>query len=209
MASIQRCSGTFASTKSRTARLKRVEIHTRLELYRAENGRVIAHSAMSGLLTTLTGRCTALQTLTLRRIGQNHAGFHWHTAAEENSYTEWALFIRSVQGTVEKLVFEQAEVMINGMKYYFERLRFRAMDERFERLVLPTLVSGKWPGLTSVQLQGVRGSKRQSGTAGVAAKLEVFYGGNTTVVVEKRAYIHEDRRAESRKDLSNLLRNLK
>lgn len=165
----------------------------------AENGRVIAHGAMSGLLTPLTGRCTALQTLTLRRIGQTRNGFHWHTAAEELSYNEWARFIRSVQGTLVKLVFEQAEKMIllgfrTNVTFYIDALVYRIMDERFQRLVLPTLVSGKWPGLTSMQLQGIRGSKSQSGSVGVAAKLRAVYGGNTTVVVEQLAYNVEDRR---------------
>ncbi|MCJ1462933.1 hypothetical protein MMC07_001537 [Pseudocyphellaria aurata] len=169
---------------------------------RAENGRVVAHGAMSGLLTTLTGRCTALQTLTLRRIGQNYAderGVHWHPAAEESSYTEWALFIRSVQGTVEKVVFEQAEMiiltgLIIGVEHHVQRFRFRTMDERFERLVLPTLVSGEWPSLTCMQLQGVRYSRCENRWACLAPKLETFYGGNTTVVVDGLAFNVEDRR---------------
>lgn len=63
---------------------------------KGEDGRIIAYGAISGLLTTLTGQCTALCTLILRRIGQRGEGCGWHAAAEEASYNEWASFIRSV-----------------------------------------------------------------------------------------------------------------
>lgn len=75
---------------------------------RGDDGRIIALGVTSGLLTTLTGRCTALRTLILRRAGQGHSIHRWHAAAEEASYIEWASFIPSVQGTVEKFKFEQS-----------------------------------------------------------------------------------------------------
>lgn len=62
---------------------------------------------MLGFLTTLTDHCTGLRTLVLSRIGHARENMIWDTAAEEASYVEWASFIRSVQGTVEKLAFEQ------------------------------------------------------------------------------------------------------
>ena len=74
-----------------------------------ENGRIVAYGATTGLLTSLTGKCTALRTLILRRIGQRIQGHGWHAPAEEASYKEWASFISSVKGTLEKLTFQQEE----------------------------------------------------------------------------------------------------
>ena len=47
-------------------------LHTYMPEDKEEDGRIIAYSATSGLLATLTGCCTALQTLILRREGQTH-----------------------------------------------------------------------------------------------------------------------------------------
>lgn len=76
---------------------------------KGEDGRILASGEMSGLLTPLTGRCTALQILNLRRMAEGSNDCDWHIAADEASYLEWASFICSVQGTVKKFTFEQAE----------------------------------------------------------------------------------------------------
>ncbi|MCJ1467462.1 hypothetical protein MMC07_006087 [Pseudocyphellaria aurata] len=172
----------------------------------AEDGRIIASGTMTGLLTALTGRCTALQTLVLRRIGQYKVNYTasdeaiWNVVAEETSYTEWAQFIRSVQGTVEKLGFEQADLMVLGGRYnyaapyWWEPPAFRVMDQRFEKLVLPTLVSGNWPCLTSLKLRGVVGSRRLGGVAGLKARLKAVRGETTSITVDPVAYYVEDTR---------------
>lgn len=57
----------------------------------------------------LTGRCTALQTLIVRRGGRECRDLDpWYAAAEEASYVEWGSFICSVQGTVKEFMYEQA-----------------------------------------------------------------------------------------------------
>ena len=156
---------------------------------RDENGRIIALGAVSGLLTTLTGGCTALRTLILRRIGQRRHGHGWHALAEEASYIEWASFIRSVQGTVEKFKFEHAGDTVRERLYPTdEPLPLRIMDERFRRLILPTIVSGNWPHLTRIELQGVRSVNDQVGNATLAMELRDFLGENLEIVVEEKIH---------------------
>lgn len=130
-----------------------------------EDGRIFALGAAAGLLKTLTGRCTALRTLELRRVGQTRYGFGWHVGAEEASYMEWANFIRSVQTTLEEFTFEQVGDWIGDLSYpghgwYYD---FTMMNERFRRLLFPTIVSESWSRLTSIALKGVSGSTRSTG----------------------------------------------
>lgn len=153
--------------------------------HRGEDGRLIAHGATSGLLTTLTGHCTALQTLILRRIGQNQAGPEWHAASEDASYTEWASFINSVKGTVEKLTFEQNERLIPGFSFSDEPLSFRPMDERFGRIVFPILASGEWPRLNTMELRGIRGSDGEGGTAALEVGLRAVLGADPCIVMDE------------------------
>ncbi|MCJ1463149.1 hypothetical protein MMC07_001754 [Pseudocyphellaria aurata] len=119
---------------------------------RGEDGRIIAFGATAGLLSMLTGQCTKLRTLVLRRIGQVKEGKNWRASAEDASYTEWATFIRSVRGTVEKFTFEQGQSV--GGEQSFDTPRM--MDVRFRRLIFPVFSSGPWPRLTVMELLGVR-----------------------------------------------------
>lgn len=148
---------------------------------RGEDGRTIALGAMSGLLTTLTGRCTALRSLVLRREGQVHKDFCWHTAAENESYVEWASFIHSVRGTVATIMFEQiGEWQIKHRRGYNPPPSEIIMYERFRQLILPTIVSGDWRCLTAIELRGVRylGEK-----VALKEELEAVLGRNTNIVV--------------------------
>ncbi|MCJ1467742.1 hypothetical protein MMC07_006367 [Pseudocyphellaria aurata] len=156
---------------------------------RDEDGRMIAFGATSGLLTLLTGRCTALRTLELRRMGQSRDIPAWHRAAEDASYMEWASFIRSVQGTVEKFTFEHtAETAHDRIHWDFlNPPRLRIMDERFLRLVLPTIVSENWPCLTLMELQGVRCLDGQVGQTPLMMQLRAVLDANTKIVVEEKS----------------------
>ena len=66
-------------------------------------------SAMLGLLTKLTGKCTALKTLTLRKVAKNveHPFDNTLFKHEDQVHQEWAAFIKSLGRTLEKLTFEQ------------------------------------------------------------------------------------------------------
>lgn len=145
---------------------------------RGEDGRIIAFGATAGLLTKLTGKCTALRTLVLRRLGQAIEGESWHAGAEEASYTEWASFVRSVRGTVEKFTFEQSEEWVHPGQFPGPILdRIRIMDGRFRRLVFPVISSGAWPCLTVIKLRGVR----EDGT--LLTKIMAGLGENLRIVV--------------------------
>lgn len=158
------------------------------------DGRILALGATTGLLTPLTGRCTALRTLVLRRLGQSEDHQHswWHMASEEASYSEWAAFIRSVRGTVESFTFEQA----GETEFHRQRdsnfadeprpthHRPRAMDDRFRHLLLPAIIaSGPWPCLSAIELLGARGSNGQKAT--LATELRAVLGANVTIEVKE------------------------
>lgn len=164
---------------------------------RGEDGRIVAHGAMTGLLPILTGRCTSLRTLILRRLGQTDdlGDGDWHAAAaaEETSYVEWASFIRSVRGTVEKFTFEHSRRFIRSVRSTNTVLPFKIMDEKFGRLLFPTIVLGIWPCLTLIELKGVRGSDVQGGTAGLTMELRAVLGLKTWVVVTEQGQFFEDR----------------
>lgn len=157
-----------------------------------EDGRIITHGALSGLLTLLTGRCTALRTLILRRVGQIEQGYEWHAAAEAASYTESAAFIHSVRATLQSLTFEQVEEWLRDARYTAGSYPDRVMDASFQRLVLPAIVSGTWPRLTKLRLHGVRGSDEQGGTDGLMAQLRAVLGGSTTIEVKEKAELYSD-----------------
>lgn len=147
-----------------------------------EDGRIIALGVISGLLTTLICRCTALRTLVLRRIGQTRFDPSFNAAAEEASYIEWASFIRSVQGTVEKITFEQAADVpyFSGRRGSFDT--YQIMDERFRRLVLPAIISGNWPCLIRIELRGVQSS---NGRGELKKELRAVFNRNVRIVVKE------------------------
>ncbi|MCJ1462379.1 hypothetical protein MMC07_000979 [Pseudocyphellaria aurata] len=163
---------------------------------RAEDGRIVAHGATTGLLGSLTGRCTGLRFLTMRRIGQAQNFPEWHAHAEQLSYLEWASFIRSVSGTLEKLLFEQAEEVLSTGPGPFSimapssngPLLFRIMDERFRRFVFPTLCSGHWPCLTDLELRGVRGWNSEGGEVEPSNTLRKVHGEKPWIQVHGLAY---------------------
>ena len=65
--------------------------------------------AMLGLLKQLTGKCTSLRTLTLRKVAKAVVHSYDDTFFKKDVYVyeEWAEFIRSVAPTLRELTFEQ------------------------------------------------------------------------------------------------------
>ena len=169
--------------------------HTYMPGEEDEDGRMIAHGATSGLLATLTGCCKKLQTLILRRVGQTHIRLGWHAVAEELSHVEWASFIGSVRGTVEKFTFELAEEMegwwLPGLFPATNPGPFRIADERFRRFILPAIIAGNWPCLNVMELRGVRSPDGQVGTAALIAELTALLGRNAKIVVEENSRYFE------------------
>lgn len=150
---------------------------------RGEDGQMIALGATAGLLTTLTGRCTALRTLILRRLGQFDDGYGWHTAAEDASCIEWASFIHSVQRTVEHFAFHQTMGEGSDSEFGDTGRPLRIMDERFARLVLPAIVSGNWPRLRMMEVGGVRSLNDEDGIAGLTTELHAALGADVEISV--------------------------
>ncbi|MCJ1463148.1 hypothetical protein MMC07_001753 [Pseudocyphellaria aurata] len=159
-----------------------------------EDGRIIALGATAGLLTILSGRCTALRTLVLRRIGQNTEGDGWetgNTAAEEASYIEWAIFVSSVKGTVEKFTYEQSGQRLRTCPDDI-RPASRIMDRRFRQLILPAIISGNWPCLKIVQIRGVR--RRDS----LRRMLKSVLGRDVEIELEEEARLLDEYREPNR-----------
>ncbi|MCJ1429789.1 hypothetical protein MMC29_007704 [Sticta canariensis] len=152
---------------------------------RREDRTYIYKLVSPGLLTTLTGRCTALQTLILRRVGHFRQIQSFDKAVEEASYTECASFIRSVQAIVKEFTFDHFENEPSDMENKIGDLPFRVMDERFLRLVLPTIVSSNWPCLTMMQLRGIRTLNGQDGKVALTMQLEAILGRDAKIVVEE------------------------
>lgn len=161
-----------------------------------EGGRMIAYRPTSGLLVTLTGCCTAIRTLILRRVGQTSVRSDWDTFAETLSHLEWAAFICSVQGTLEKFTFELAGKMPGGslvdISSTSDASPFRIADQRFRRFILPAIMAGKWPCLNTMELKGVHSPDGQAGTAALITELKTLLGGNTKIVVEEKSHYAED-----------------
>lgn len=171
--------------------------HTYMPGDKKEDGRIMAYGATSGLLTTLTGRCTGLQTLILRRVGQTHIRSGWHMDAEELIHDEWADFICSVHGTVEKFTFELAEEMeatwLTCNMPAKDPVPFRIADERFHRIILSAIMAGFWPCLNIIELKGVRFPDGQVGIADLKEILILFLGGpDPKIVVEENSHYVED-----------------
>ncbi|MCJ1461992.1 hypothetical protein MMC07_000592 [Pseudocyphellaria aurata] len=147
-------------------------------------GRVAPLGVPRGLLMMLTGRCTALRTLTLRRLGQIEEGPQWNAVAEEASYVEWAHFIRSVRGTVQRFTFEQIAVT-QWLTLLDADQRPRIMDEKFQRIILPAILSGDWPRLTAIKFRGSKCPSEHGGADGLISKLQSIHVGCTDITVEE------------------------
>lgn len=147
-----------------------------------EKARIIELAVVQGLLTPLTGRFTALRTLRLRTTATYRDHDSWHDAAWEASYVEWASFIGSVKGTVEKFMCEQVVEMQYNPPLCSVTPWHEIVNERFQRLFLPTIVSGNWTCLDTIELRDIESSKGQGELAKI---LKAVLGENATVVVEE------------------------
>lgn len=159
----------------------------KIEQPQGGDGQTKGLDAKPGLLTKLTGRCTALRTLTWRKA-PNYLRFHEkdvrYPAVEEASFIEWAAFIRSVRGTVENFTIELDTRLGRGLRIATSERLLRVADESFRRLILPAIISGSWPCLTSMAIRGVRDLNGQEGKVTMAMELRAALGGNTKIVME-------------------------
>lgn len=154
---------------------------------RVEAGRTIIRSIKSGLLTPLIGTCTALRTLILRKVGPIPFEFDCFTADEDALYTEWASFIRSVQPTLEKFLFEHVADPRHPSHSHraSPRAAYALMDAKFRHRLWPVIVECPWPRLTVMHLRGVVQDSNER--EGLMAELRAILGANAHIVFEGRA----------------------
>lgn len=112
---------------------------------------------MRGLLKPLTGRCTGLKSLTLRKVGdRNFEEFDMLRAINELALMhEWSSFIKSVSGTLEEFKFEQGPRQ-GGQLGAIRVHPVRTMDQLFGNTIFPVLLVGPWPCLKVMEIRGVR-----------------------------------------------------
>ena len=100
-----------------------------------------------GLLGSLTGRCSALKTLTLCKVGDRTAEDMEPFAAQqmERSYLlrEWTGFTNSVRSTLEIFIFEHGPPPLRLSSLGVHPVR--NMDSQFGELVSPTFIAEPWP----------------------------------------------------------------
>ena len=126
----------------------------RYRYYRASNRFDLFSSAgpMQNLLGPIAGLCPNLRTLTIRKVGEAYQGeFTRELAARDcDLYFELAVFIISLKGTLQHIVFEQGERGTHPLPV----IGPRPMDTRFRFLLLGTM-QRNWRLLQSMELRGV------------------------------------------------------
>ncbi|MCJ1433585.1 hypothetical protein MMC27_002948 [Xylographa pallens] len=148
------------------------DLSTRTETDCADGTPMLRHPGPTrGCLRPLIGRCTALQHLSLRSVGQDdvHDAL-WSPAKDEARYAEAAEFIASVRPTLRTLVFEQGLQADDdsdpgcgsSRAGLSTREAGRPMDVRFVKYIVPVLVEASWPHLREMVIRGVGGSVRRS-----------------------------------------------
>ena len=100
-------------------------------------------SPILGVLSYMTGRCTALKSLTIRKPWQWESAMYIErdltidVAVSRRFYTELAGFLDSVKGSLERFVLDR----------YRPRSGFCRPDIYFDTTLYPVLLSGPWPRL--------------------------------------------------------------
>lgn len=112
---------------------------------------------MHNLPGSLAGRCPNLKSLKICKVGERLLGESWpdYSSKDEDLYKEFAIFINSVKPTLREFTFAQGERGVWRL-YVPDWRSDRVMDERFRRLLAPTLLSAPWPCLQRMTLHGVR-----------------------------------------------------
>ncbi|MCJ1467564.1 hypothetical protein MMC07_006189 [Pseudocyphellaria aurata] len=150
------------------------------------------YGRVPGLLSSLTGKCSSLRSLTLRRKHQNNNTEAWWLAAEDLSYKECASFLTSIQSTLEEFTFEQTPRWPIGADQKPDFELSRTSDTRFRRIILPVLLRAArtWPRITAITLHGVRtpdGEPDIEGELGVAV-----LGTNIKLEVQERGVLRQE-----------------
>ncbi len=119
-------------------------------------------------LRQLKGRCSTLEHLALRSVGQDGSMEPlWSSSLDEERYQQWAAFIDSSRGSIRTLDLEQG-LSARGLGPVVGHCRghahtlhpvqqLRPMDSRFIAYILPVLLKTPWPKLEKVTIRGLGG----------------------------------------------------
>ncbi|CAD6594574.1 MAG: hypothetical protein ASARMPRED_000915 [Alectoria sarmentosa] len=116
---------------------------------------------MQNLFGSLTGLCSNLRRLTIRKVGQRGQTEFTpvFSAKDIDMYFELATFIYSVKGTLRHFVFEQGERTAPPPPLTGNQIVIvvppRPMDTRFDKILVFPLILAPWQCLESMTLGGV------------------------------------------------------
>ena len=147
----------YGTTFTPAPRLPRGAMECKYSKWWTTNPKFIWPGLMRGVLKPLTGRCTGLKSLTLRKVGdRNSEEIDTLRAMNECALMhEWSSFIESVSGSLEEFKFEQGPRQAGQLS----RIRVhpvRSMDRLFGLVIFPALLVGPWPCLKVMEIRGVR-----------------------------------------------------
>ena len=139
-----------------------------IETRYSDGSPTLRHSGiMRDHLRPLTGKCTALQNLTLRSVGSDYPVDPTRSPfMDQEGYEEWAAFIASVRSTLKAIRFEQGIIPQRPVQSIFlcDRghprrlsLAIRAMHCRFIRYIEPVFTQSSWPALKTFIIRGIGG----------------------------------------------------
>lgn len=111
---------------------------------------------MQGILPVLHGRCTALRSLSIRQPGFFADIDQFHHIADDQFIQEFALFLRSVKPTLQRLEYEighpfeieQTDIESPPRRDWFG-------NQQFVRYLLPVLLEPEWPAIQALRIFGV------------------------------------------------------
>lgn len=139
----------------------------------------------------MIGRCTALRVFILRRRGRSQNGLGCLAASEDASYFELGSFIRSVQGTLEKFVFEHAGDWLPSSDFPLEiHESFEIMNLNFHYFIVPEILSGNWPCLTIMELRGVLDPIGSIRNMALIMRLNADLGPKVNIFTSRIRYVH-------------------
>lgn len=140
--------------------------------------------AMRGHLQRLEGKCSNLQHLCLRSVGQDDPrDDRWSPSIDAARYEEWASFIHSVRPALHTLTIEQGlevkDIDTSALCPRLSPLQIgRLMDDRLVKHILPTFSIGEWPRLKQLKILGVGSEPRYD--------ISMFRPGAATVLYVKQ-----------------------
>jgi hypothetical protein len=115
---------------------------------------------MAGILKPLIGKCTSLESVTLRKGGayQNHL-FHWSCINDRTLLKEWAAFLVGARTTLQSIVIGQADHdgNVSDEEEYVDEddPPSRPMDRRFMRYIWPIFFENDFSSLRHVEIRGL------------------------------------------------------